>query len=178
MTTGAGLQLQKHFEKTEYQMQHPRITDVVLTASAKWLLLQLELEREAARDEQGHPERVQDWWAAPTMVGKKKRKGKMMSKKQGATAVQSISAEGLRDQVGAWALGGEELLEGGDGSFLEGEQESEGFKSPVVMSPVGSVLGDGEEEAETEQWERVLTLRVVFGCLPSARASGHQRGII
>ncbi|KAL9135839.1 MAG: hypothetical protein Q9175_002959 [Cornicularia normoerica] len=121
VTTGAGLQLQKHFEKTEYQMQHPGITDVVLTASAKWILLQLELEREAARDEQGHPERVQDWWAAPTMVGKKKREGKMMGKKQGATAAQSISAEGLRDQVGALALGGEELLEEGDGSFLEGE---------------------------------------------------------
>ena len=122
----------------------------MLTADAKWVLSQLELERGAAREEQGFPERVQDWWAAPTMVGKKKRKGKMRGKKQGATALQMVSAEGLRGEVGALVLREEELEEQDGGISVEGEGEGEleGFKSPVFMSPAGSVVDDGEEEEE------------------------------
>ena len=147
------MQLQKHFEKSEYELEHPRITDAVLTADAKWVLSQLELERGAAREEQGFPERVKDWWAAPTMVGKKKRKGKMKGKKQGATALQMVSAEGLRGKVSALALGEDELdeLEEQDcGISVEGEGEGglEGCGSPIFISPVGSVVDDGEEDEE------------------------------
>ena len=128
-------------------MQHPRITDVVLTADARWVLSQLEREREAAREEQGYPERVQDWWAAPTMVGKKKRKGKISGKKEGAAAIQSGSAEGIQDGIGALGLG--EEAGGEDGRILsEEELEFEGFESPVMMSPAGSMVGEEEEEEE------------------------------
>ena len=142
------MQLQKHFEKSEQQLEHPRITDAVLTADAKWVLSQLELEREAAREEQGYPERVQDWWAAPIMVGKKKRKGKMKGKKQGATALEMVNDEGLRSEVSALALREDELEEQDGGISIEGEGESGGFESPVFMSPAGSVVDDGEEEEE------------------------------
>ena len=152
MTKEAALQLANHFQKTEYQLQHPRITDTVLVDNAKLALSQLELEREAARNEQGHPERVQDWWAAPTMVGKKKRrKEKMVGKKHGATAGQSVTTEGLGDDVGALGLGEDEEvekeMEEEDGGVLL-EEEFEGFESPAMMSPVGSVVGDGEEDEE------------------------------
>lgn len=120
----------------------------MLTANAKWVLSQLEVERNAARGEQGYPERVQDWWAAPTMVGKKKRKGKMMGKKQRATADQSVNVEGLRDEVDALGLGEEEMEDQDGGVWLEDEQEFEGFESPVMMSPTGSVIGEGQEEEE------------------------------
>ncbi len=152
MTKEAALQLAEHFEKTEYQLQHPRITDTVLVANAKVVLAQLELERDGARAEQGYPERVQDWWAAPTMVGKKKRrKEKMMGKKHGATAGQGVSVEGLGEEVGALGLGqdeeGDGRMEEEEGGVLS-EEEFEGFESPIMMSPVGSVVSDGEEEEE------------------------------
>lgn len=142
------MQLQKHFEKSEHQLEYPRITDAVLTADAKWVLSQLELERGAAREEQGFPERVQDWWAAPTMVGKKKRKGKMKGEKQGATALEMVSAEGLRGKVGSLALREDELEEQDGGISIEGEGEIDGYESPVFMSPTGSVVDDGEKEEE------------------------------
>lgn len=150
MTKEAALQLAIHLKKTEHQLQHPRITDTVLTTNAKWVLSQLELEREAARDEQGYPERVQDWWAAPTMVGKKKRKGKLLGKKQGASAGQGVSVEGLGDDVGALGLGKDqelEEMEEEDGSVCS-EETFEGFESPVVMSPAGFEMGDGQEVEE------------------------------
>ena len=160
MPEEAALQLAKHFKKTEHQVKHPRITDTVLTASARRVLSQLELERDAARNDQGHPERVQDWWAAPTRPGKKKRKGKTIGKKQRATATQNVSVEGLGDDVGAWGLGEEEETEeemegekeeemekeGGGVSLEESYEGFEGFASPVMMSPTGSVLSNGEVE--------------------------------
>ena len=148
VTKEAGLQLQKHLEKSEYQLEHPGITDAVLTDDAKWVLSQLELERGAAREEQGFPERVQDWWAAPTMVGKKKRKGKMRGKKQGATGLGMVNDEGLRGEVSALALRGEELEEQDGGISVGEEGELGGFESPVFMSPAGSVVDDGEGEEE------------------------------
>ena len=148
VTKEAALQLQNHFEKSEDHLEHPRITDAVLTADAKWVLSQLELERETAREEQGYPERVQDWWAAPTMVGKKKRKGKMKGKSKGATALEMVNDEGLRGEVSALALTEEELEEQDGGISIEGEGELEGCESPVFMSPAGSVVDDGEEEEE------------------------------
>ncbi len=78
MTKEAALQLGKHFGKTEYQLKHPRISDTVLTSNAKWVLSELERERETAKDEQGYPERVQDWWAAPTKSVKRMRNRKNM----------------------------------------------------------------------------------------------------
>ena len=158
MTKEAGLQLERHFEKTEHQLQHPRISDVMLNTNAKWVLAQLELEREAARDEQGYPERVLDWWAAPIRVAKKKRKGK----KQVATAGQGVSVERLPDDVAALGLGAdeeidEEMEEEEEEEEEEGgvllEDDFEGFKSPVMMSPAGSVVGDGEKEKEEEEEE-------------------------
>ncbi|KAM0802139.1 hypothetical protein BDR22DRAFT_961811 [Usnea florida] len=150
VTKEAASQLQKHFEKSEYQLQHPRITDTVLTADAKWVLSQLELERGAAREEQGFPERVKDWWATPTMVGKKKRKGKMKGKTQGATALEMVSAEGLQGEVSALALREDEPEEQDCGISIEGEEEGglEGCGSPVFISPAGSVVDDGEEDEE------------------------------
>ena len=154
MTKEAGLQLAKHFSKTEYQLQNPGITDTVLIANAKWTLSQLELEREAARCEQGYPERVQDWWAAPTMVGKKKRKKgkkigkkieKMIGTKHRAKADQTVSVEGLGDEINALRLGDEEMEEEKGGGLLKGEA-FEGFETPVMMSPVGSVVGNDEEK--------------------------------
>ncbi len=157
VTKEAASQLVEHFQKSEYQVQHPRITDTVLIDNAKSVLAQLELEREAARAEQGYPERVQDWWAAPTMIGtKKRRKQKMTGKKHGATAGQGVSVEGLGDEVGAMGLGqdeeGDGWMEEEDGG-VRLEEEFEGFESPVMMSAVGSVVGDGEEEEEEEEEE-------------------------
>ena len=149
MTEEAAAQLVAHLRKTEYQLQHPRITETVLTPNAKWVLSQLELEREAARAQQGYPERVQDWWAAPTMPGKKK-KWTVMEKTQGATAGGGVSIEGLGNEVGARGLGeddADEDEEDRDGS----EEESEECGSMVMISPAGSVIG--EEEAEEEEGE-------------------------
>ena len=151
MTKEAALQLSKHFEKTEHQLKHPRITDTVLLPNAKWVLSQLELEREVAREKQGHPERVRDWWAEAPMVGKKRRRGMMMREEQGATAAQSVGAEGLRDEDGALGRGEEEMDVEDGGVLLDEEEEFEGFESPVMMSPGGSVIGDGEEEEEDEE---------------------------
>ena len=142
------MQLQKHFEKSEEELQQPRITDAVLTADAKWVLSQLELERGVAREEQGFPERVQDWWAAPTMVGKKKRKRKIRGKKKGATAPQMVGAEDLRGEVSALALREDDVEEQDSGIAMEEEKEFERCESPVFMSPAGSVVDDGEEEEE------------------------------
>ena len=139
MTGDAASQLHKHFLKSEFQLQHPRINDAVLTADAKSVLSQLESEREAARSEQGDPERVQDWWAPPTMLGKKKRK-KMMRKEK---SQEAVTGGGDSDErVGDMELeeeGGEELA----------EEELEGVSSQVMLSPIGSVAGD-EDEGEVE----------------------------
>lgn len=151
------MQLGKHLEKTEDQLRHPRITDAVLFTDAQRALSQLELEREAAKREQGYPERVQDWWAPPTMVGKKKRKkGMTVGGNQGATADGGGIGEGL---------GNEEMDEEEGGVLLEEEHQGSqspimmspgGSQSPVVMSPVGSVGGDeGEEEEEEEEEEEL-----------------------
>ena len=131
-------QLAKHFEKNEFQLKHPRITDAVLTTDAKRVLSELQLERDTARDEQGYPERVQDWWAAPTMPGKKKRKkGKMTATKEGATAGLEVSDEGIQDAVRGLRLGEETEME-----------EEEGIHSPVMLSPRESMMGEGDEEDE------------------------------
>ena len=131
-------QLEKHFEKTEFQLKHPRITDAVLTDDAKRVLSELQRERDTARDEQGYPERVRDWWAAPTVHDKKKRKkGKMMATKEGATADVEVSDEGIQDAVRRLRLGEEKEME-----------EDEGTHSPIMLSPGGSVVGDGDEEDE------------------------------
>lgn len=141
MTKQAALQLGKHFEKTEDQLRHPRITDSVLLPAAQGALSQLETEREAAKREQGYPKRVQDWWAAPTMVGKKKRwMLKAVGENQGATAGEGVFGEGLGD---------EEIDEEEDGVAVE--EEFVGFDSPVMMSPSGSVGDDGGKEEEEEE---------------------------
>ena len=131
-------QLAKHFEKTEFQLKRPRITDAVLTDDARRVLSELQLERDTARDEQGYPERVRDWWAAPTVPGKKKRKkGKMMATEEGAAAGLEVSDGGLQDAVRGLRLEEEKEME-----------EEEGIHSPVMLSPEGSMVGDGDEEDE------------------------------
>ena len=132
-------QLEKHFEKTEFQLKHPRITDAVLTDDAKRVLSALQLERDAARDEQGYPERVRDWWAAPTVPGKKKKrkKGRMMATEEEATAGLEISDGEIQDAVGGLRLVEEKEME-----------EEEWPHSPIMLSPGGSMVGDGDEEDE------------------------------
>ena len=147
----AASQLVKHFLKTEHQLQHLRIADAVLTADAKGVLFQLDLERGAARSEQGYPERVQDWWQTPTVPGRKKGKGM----KNGATKPR-VTVEGLGDEVGALELGKaeEEMEEDREGALLEQEYEGfEGFMSPVMLSPTGSVVDSGEEDEEEDEEE-------------------------
>ena len=142
-------QLAKHFEKTEFQLKHPRITDTVLTDAAKRVLSELQRERDTARDEQGYPERVRDWWTAPTVPGKKKRKkGMTMATEEGATAGLEVSDGEMQDAVRRLRLGEEEEeMEEEEGiPFLE--EGLEGFDSPVMLSPEGSVVGDGDEEDE------------------------------
>lgn len=141
LTQEAASQLAKHFAKTEDQLRHPRIIDTVLIPDAQRALSQLDLEREAAKARQGYPTRVQDWWAAPTMVGKKKRwKLKAVGENQGATACEGVFGEGLGD---------EEIDEEEGGVPVE--EEFVGFDSPVMMSPSGSVGDDGGEEEEEEE---------------------------
>ena len=118
-------------------MKRPRITDAVLTTDAKRVLSELQLERDMARDEQGYPERVQDWWAAPTVQGKKKRKKGKMATKEGATAGLEVSDEGIQDAVRGLKLGEEKEME-----------EEEGIHSPVMLSPRESMMGEGDEEDE------------------------------
>lgn len=121
------------------------MTDPVLTTDAKGVLFQLELERGAAREEQGHPDRVQDWWPKPAMSGTKKGKGKRKGKKNRVTASRHVNIQGLGDEVGALILGEEtEIVEEEKGSALS-EEGFHGFESPVMMSPMGSVVG-GEDE--------------------------------
>ena len=107
----------------------------MLTEEAKSILEQLESEREVARIEQGHPERVQDWWGAATMLGKKKRKKMMKNQSQGAIAGEDVGNERVEDM---------EIEEEEGGNWAE-----EGAESPVMMSPTGSLMGD-EEEGEVE----------------------------
>ena len=129
-------------------MKHPRITDAVLTDDAKRVLSELQRERDTARDEQGYPERVQDWWTAPTVPGKKKRrKGKTMAMEEGATAGLEVSDGEIEDVVRGLRLGEEEEMEEEEGSPSL-EEGFQGFDSPVMLSPVGSVVGDGDEEDE------------------------------
>lgn len=156
MTKDTASQLVKHFQKTEFQLQNPKITDAVLTPDAKLVLSQLELERNAARQEQGHPERVQDWFAMPTVAAKKKGKMKMTGKTQGTTAGQSDDIEGLGDDVEGLRLGEEdEMEEEGEGGVLS-KEESEELRSPTMMYPTGSVVGEGEKMRGSES---VLCLR-------------------
>ena len=148
-------ELAKHLKKTEFQLQHPRIIDAVLTSNAKKILSELELERDMASAEQAYPERVQDWWAAPTIIGKKKRKkGKLIGKKEGAAASLEFSDEGIRDGVSRLKLGEK-----------EGMVEEEGIYSPLVLSPTGSMVGEGNEK---EEWlSSMLVSCAPAGFLPS-----------
>lgn len=153
MTEKVAVQLANHFKKTETQLLHPRITDTVLLPAAKLVLSQLEMEREAAKAEQGYPERVKDWWAGPTGVGKKKRKRMMNGEEEEATATQGVSAGGPRDEDGALGRGEEEMDVEEGGVWLDEEEKFEGFESPVMMSPGGFEMGDGEGEGEEEEDE-------------------------
>lgn len=153
MTKEEALQLGKHLEKSEHELKHPRITDTVLLPGAMRLLSQLESEREKAKGEQGYPERVRDWWAAPTMVGKRHGRKMRARKRREAAAAKGASEEGLREED--VALGGkdEEMDEDEGGVLLSEGQELEGFNSPVMMSPGGPGMGDGEGEGEDEEVE-------------------------
>lgn len=150
------VQLVNHLKKSPDQLLHPKITDRVLLPAAKGLLSQLEMEREAAKAEQGNPERVMDWWPGATIVGKKKRKRRVNGKKQGATASQGVNAEGSGDEDGALGWGEDEMDVDEGGVLLSEKEEFEGFNSPVMMSPEGSEMGGegegegGEEEDEVE----------------------------
>ena len=144
--------LMLHWNKTEQHQQHPEISDgLALTDDVKSALALLRDERAVAAAQQGNPDRVADWWVQPEIKSKRKeRKGKK-AKNQGATAGRAVSVDGLRADVEALGLGEEEEMEGEmeeeEGGVLV-KEEYEGFESPVVMSPVGSVVGDGEEEEE------------------------------
>lgn len=146
-------QLGQHLDKSEYRLQHPRIIDTVLLPGAQWLLSELETEQEAAKAEQGNPERVHDWWAEPTMVGKKHGKKMRARERREAAAAQNVSAEGLREEDGAsgWEDSEMDVEEGG--VLLVEEEEFEGFNSPVMMSPGGPEMGDGAGEGEDEEEE-------------------------
>ena len=150
--------LMQHWKKTEHHQQNPKISDgLALTTDVKYALDLLRDERAVAAALQGNPERVADWWVQPEIKSKKKRKRGKNAKKQGATAGVDVNNEGLGDDVGWMALGEEEEtveeMEGekeeetkkeGGGVLLE--ERYEGFDSPVMMSPTGSVVSDGEVE--------------------------------
>ena len=131
MTKDTASQLEKHFQKTEFQLQNPKITDTVLTPDAKLVLSQLDQEREVAKEKQGHPERVQDWFTMPTMATKKKGKTEMTGKVEGATADQDVDVERLGNNVEGLKLEEEdEMEEEGEGRLLS-EEELEGLWSAV-----------------------------------------------
>ncbi|KAF6222626.1 hypothetical protein HO133_000673 [Letharia lupina] len=148
--------LLQHWTKTEHHQQNPKISDgLALTDDVKSALALLTDERAVAAAQQGNPERVADWWVQPEIKSKrkdskKKKKGKN-AKEQGATAGQGVSVEGFQDDFGALALGKdgdiEEKMKREEGG-VSLEEEFEGFESPVMMSPAGSVIGEGQEEEE------------------------------
>lgn len=132
--------------------------DLALTDDVKSALALLRDERAVAAAQQGNPDRVADWWVQPEIRGKRKKgmKGKKgkNAKKLGATAGQGVNVERFGDDVGALGLGEDEEMkeemeeeEGG----VRLEEGFEGFESPAMMSPVGSVVGDREEEEDAEE---------------------------
>ena len=141
--------LMQHWTKTEHHQQNPKLSDgLALTDDVKAALDLLRDERAIAAVQQGNPERVADWWVQPEIKSKKKGKKGKNAKRHGAIAARSVSVEGLGDDVRDLGLsdGGEEVEAEEMSPSLE-----EGFRgshSPVVLSPEGSVVSDGDEEDE------------------------------
>ncbi|MCJ1454776.1 hypothetical protein MMC28_005129 [Mycoblastus sanguinarius] len=159
VTKEASKQLNIHLGKSEYEQQHPKLSEgIALGEEALWVLSQLDLERNAARAEQGSPERVADWWTGGRgEKGKGKAKRKYKSKKaskQGEVGVEGLGAGlsgfGLGEEADDMDEGGVELDEQKFGEEGEGEgenedEEFEGAEGLVSMSPEGSVVGEDEE---------------------------------
>ena len=141
--------LMQHWAKTEHHQQNPKISDgLALTDDVKAALDLVRDERAMAAAQQGNPERVADWWVQPEVKSKKKGKKAKNANRQGAMDARSVSVEGLGNEVRDLGLGdGEEKMEVREGSPSL-EEEFQGSYSPILLSPEGSVVGDGDEEDE------------------------------
>ena len=141
--------LMQHWTKTEHHQQNPKISDgVALTDDVKAALDLLRDERAMAAEQQGNPERVTDWWVQPEIKSKKKGKKGKNANRQGAKGARSVSVEGLGNDVRNLRLGdGEEKMEVEEASPSL-EEGFQGSYSPVMLSPEGSVVGDGDEVGE------------------------------
>ena len=141
--------LMQHWRKTEHHQQNPKMSDgLALTDDVKAALDLLRDERAMAAAQQGNPERVADWWVQSEIKSKKKGRKEKNPKRHGAMAARNVSVEGLGDDVRDLGLSdGEEEMEAEEGRpFLD--EHFQGSYSPVVLSPEGSVVGDGDEEDE------------------------------
>ena len=140
--------LTQHWKKTEHQQQNSKSPEsLAVTNDVKAALDLLRDERTVTAAQQGNPERVVDWWVQPQTKSKKGKKKGKKGKQPGATAARSVTMEGLRDDVGDLNLGGEEEMEEGEASYTL-EEGFRGFDSPLMLSPTGSVVCEGEEEDE------------------------------
>lgn len=137
----------QHWKKTEHHQQNPKISDgLALTDGVKAALDLLRDERAVAAAQQGNPERVADWWVQPEIKSKKKEKRRKIAQKQGTTAGQRVGGELIRDSITALNLGEEtEIVKEEKDSALS-EAGFQGFESPVMMSPMGSVVGAEDED--------------------------------
>lgn len=137
----------QHWKKTEHHQQNPKISDgLALTDGVKAALDLLRDERAVAAAQQGNPERVADWWVQPEIKSKKKEKRRKIAQKQGTAAGQRVGGELIRDSITALNLGEEmEIVKEEKDSALS-EAGFQGFESPVMMSPMGSVVGAEDED--------------------------------
>lgn len=87
--------------------------------------------------------------ATPNQEQEGEEKGKK-GKQPGATAACSVTMEGLGDDVGDLNLDDEKEMEEEEGSYTL-EEGFRGFDSPVMLSPTGSVVCEGDEEDEDEE---------------------------
>ena len=145
--------LMQHWKKTEHHQQNPKMSDgLALTDDVRAALDLLRDERAMAAAQQGNPDRVADWWVQPEIKSKRKGKKGKDAERRGGIAARSVSLEGLGDDVRDFGLGdGEEEMEEEEGSPSPEEEGFQGFNSPVMLSPVGSVVGDGDEEDDDEE---------------------------
>lgn len=141
--------LMQHWAKTEHHQQNPKISDgLAFTDDVKAALDLVRDERAMAAAQQGNPERVADWWVQPEIKSKKKGKKGKNADGRGAMGARSVSVEGLGNDVKGLGLGdGDEEMEAEEGSPSP-EEGFQGSYSPIVLSPEGSVVGDGDEEGE------------------------------
>lgn len=141
--------LMQHWAKTEHHQQNPKISDgLAFTDDVKAALDLVRDERAMAAAQQGDPERVADWWVQPEIKSKKKGKKGKNANRRGAMGARSVSVEGLGNDVKDLGLGdGDEEMDAEEGSPSP-EEGFQGSYSPIVLSPEGSVVGDGDEEGE------------------------------